>query len=581
MIKTYHFCLRTLFLYGIVILSVGCSTVNQKKESDRIIDVDDRAIQEIVAENAMVVSAHPIASEIGLQIIKNGGNAIDAAIATHFALAVAYPSAGNLGGGGFMVLRLQNGKTDALDFREVAPKAADRDMYLDKNGEVKEGKSLYGHLAAGVPGSVDGMIKAHERYGSIPLPKLIQPAIDLAKKGVLLTKKEAEKLNKHRENFIKYSSSPPKDFIRKKWKAGDTLFQADLAHTLEQIKERGRAGFYEGEIAAKIVDEMNQGGGLISFEDLKNYQAQWRKPLIGSYKNHKVITMPPPSSGGLALLQMLKMIEDFPVQQWGWQNKKTVHLMVEIEKRVYADRAKYLGDPDFFDVPVNQLLDEIYLIDRIAGFDKNKITASATIGAGLEAPVESEETTHFSIVDTQGNAVAITTTLNREMGSKVVVNGAGFLLNNEMDDFSIKPGHPNSYGLIGGKANAIEPQKRMLSSMTPTILEKNGELFMVVGTPGGSTIITSVFQTILNVVEYGQTMQQAVSLPRFHHQWLPDTIYTEQIGFDKKTHNHLLKMGYIIKKRSPIGKVDAILRREDGKLEAGADPRGDDAAAFY
>ena len=532
----------------------------------------------LVTENAMVVSAHPLASEVGVDILKRGGNAIDAAIAVQFALAVVYPVAGNIGGGGFMVVRMNNGSINSLDFREKAPKSSSKDMYLDSAGNVIEHMSTRGHLAGGVPGSVEGMIMAHEKYGTLPWSDLLQPAIDLAFNGFTLTEREADGLNGNQENFIEHSTIAP-EFLLKSWKKGDTILWKDLGHTLERIRDQGRSGFYEGETAQYIVEEMQRGGGIMTLEDLKNYEAKWREPVVGSYKGYKVISMAPPSSGGIALLQLLKSVES---KDLGNHNSvEAVHLMTEAERRVYADRATHLGDADYYVVPQQKLLDSIYIVKRMNDFSPAKKTPSDSIAAGVINLSESEETTHFSIVDPFGNAVSVTTTLNGGYGSKVVIAGAGFILNNEMDDFSIKPGFPNYYGLVGGKANAIEPGKRMLSSMTPTILEKENKLFMVVGTPGGSTIITSVFQAILNVLEHDMTMQEAVSAGRVHHQWKPDKIFYQEGAISKKDSLALTKIGHELQKRGPYGKVDAILVLPDGKLEGGADPRGDDMAVGF
>ncbi len=530
-------------------------------------------------KNGMVVSAHPLASKVGLAILKKGGNAIDAAVAVQFALAVVYPNAGNIGGGGFLVYRSRSGQVAALDYRETAPSQASRNMYLDTKGNPIVDKSLYGHLAAGVPGSVDGMVKAHQKYGKLEWAKLIQPAIDLAEGGFGITSQQAVELNENEQAFKKYNPNqiPP---IQKtnRWTTGDILKQEDLAFTLKLIQDKGRDGFYRGEIADLIVAEMKSGSGLISKEDLANYQSVWRSPITATYKNYKIITMPPPSSGGIALVQLLKSIESYPVKRWGYNSDSTIQFITEVERRVYADRATYLGDPDFGDVPQKQLLNLSYIRSRMKDFTWNNATSSTTIKAGVFPPKEREQTTHFSIVDHEGNAVAVTTTLNGSYGSKVFVKGAGFLLNNEMDDFSIKPGAPNLYGLVGGEANAIAPNKRMLSSMTPSILEKDGQLFMVVGTPGGSTIITSVFQTIIDVIEFNKSIKDAVASKRFHHQWLPDEIFMEKDAIDNLTQEKLRQKGYKLTERSPIGRVDAILKNQWGYYEGGADPRGDDTA---
>ncbi|WP_291051607.1 MULTISPECIES: gamma-glutamyltransferase [unclassified Empedobacter] len=531
--------------------------------------------------NGVVVTAHPEASKVGVEILKKGGNAIDASIAVQFALAVVYPNAGNIGGGGFLVYRDSKGKTDALDYREKAPLKASEDMYWDKNGNAITDLSLYGQFAAGVPGTVDGMVKAHEKYGKLNWKELVQPAINLAQKGFKITKQQASELTNKHNDFVKYNSKTNALTSKSSWKEGDLLIQKDLANTLKLIQKKGRAGFYEGKTADLIVREMKRGNGIISHEDLKEYQSVWRTPVSGNYKGFKVISMPPPSSGGIALVSLFQSIEDYPINKWGFQADSTIQVMVEAERRVYADRAEHLGDPDFIKVPQKQLLDKSYNVNRMKDFSFDRATPSSVIKAGEIIGKESMETTHYVIVDKDGNAASVTTTLNNSYGSLVVVEGAGFLLNDEMDDFSVKPGTPNLYGLVGGKANAIEPSKRMLSSMTPSILEKDGKLFMVVGTPGGSTIITSVFQAILNVVDFGMTMQEAVAVPRFHHQWLPDQIDYEPNAISENVRETLKQKGYKLKERKPYGRVEGILVNKDGTYQAGADPRGDDKAVGY
>ncbi|PLK44466.1 gamma-glutamyltransferase [Emticicia sp. TH156] len=539
----------------------------------------------VLADNGMVASAHPVASQVGVDILKAGGNAIDAAVATHFALAVVYPWAGNLGGGGFLVYRDKKGGTFTLDFREKAPAKAHRDMYLDANGNPVAGLSILGHLASGVPGSVDGMVTMHERFGKLPWDKVVAPAIALAKSGIVLTEREAVGLNRVRGEVLKVNAAGSAYYIRpdkQDWKKGDTLVQADLGRMLGLIQTRKRAGFYEGECADLLVKEMERGKGIITHDDLKNYHSVWRDAIVDKYKDFKIITMPPTSSGGVALMQLMKFVEPYPIKRWGWNSDSTVQVIIEAERRVYADRAKWLGDPDFVKVPVKQLTDKAYLKNRMADFSFDKATDSKAVSGGTVPGYESSETTHYSVVDKDGNAVSITTTLNGGFGSKVVVQGGGFLMNNEMDDFSIKAGVPNMFGLIGNKANEIAPGKRMLSSMTPTIVEKDNKLFMVVGTPGGSTIITSVFQTIINVIEHGMTMQQAVNALKYHHQWLPDNTTYEKNAFSEATLNNLKAKGYkMVPMVGSLGRMDCIMLRPDGRLEGGSDPRGDNTSIGY
>ena len=537
-----------------------------------------------LSKNGMVSSAHPLASKVGVEILKKGGNAFDAAIAVHFALAVVYPQAGNLGGGGFAVYRLENGQTGSLDFREKAPNMSSRDMYLiNKEGDlvVDGNKSRIGHLASGVPGSVDGMLKLYEKFSTKNWGELISPSINYADNGFKITKKQSRGLNNARESFEKVNDKPIAFLKESNWEEGDLLIQKDLAKTLNRIKYDKRDGFYSGITADLIVEEMNSGSGIITHEDLKNYSSLWRDPIIGSYKGHKIISMGPPSSGGIALLQLLHGADQHNTSNYQHNSINYINLLTEIESRVYADRATYLGDDDFYDVPKSSLLDKNYLNSKFNTINKDIKTKSSDIKSGNIIINESEETTHFSIVDSFGNAVSVTTTINSSFGSKVVVDGAGFLLNNEMDDFSIKPGFPNMFGLVGGEANAIEPNKRMLSSMTPTILEKNDKLFMVLGTPGGSTIITSVFQTILNVIDYNMGMQEAVDSKKFHHQWLPDVLVVEEETLSDELSNRLTQIGHKIVKRSSLGRMDCILIKEDGSLEGGADKRGDNIAIGY
>ena len=539
---------------------------------------DYSAKKKVVCRNGAVVSAHPLASQAGVSMLKQGGNAVDAAIATQFALAVVFPGAGNLGGGGFMVTRLSNEKNITLDFREKAPAMATQNMYLDPQGNPVPGKSLNGHLASGVPGSVAGIF-ASLKYARLPVKKLIQPAIDLAEKGFAITTAEARNLNESQEEFKKYNTIMPVFVKTSGWKAGDTLIQKDLAKTLRLIRDSGAKGFYEGETARLIVEEMQRGKGLISYADLKNYTAKERDPMVFSYKkDYTIITMPLPSSGGILLPQMMRMVEDQDLKAYGFHTVRSIHLMAEVERLAYADRAKYLGDPDFFKAPVRRLTSYPYLYGRMESFNPDSAGNSEKIKAGLIP--EKEETTHLDTYDQEGNAVSLTTTLNGWYGSKTVVAGAGFFLNNEMDDFSIKPGVPNMFGAIGGVANAIRPGKRMLSSMTPTIVLKKGKPFLVVGTPGGTTIITSVFQTLINIIEFDLSAEDAVNKPKFHHQWMPDILYVEK-GFPDSVITQLQKMGYKTELRESIGRTEVIKISPSGSMEAVADGRGDDAAEGY
>jgi gamma-glutamyltranspeptidase/glutathione hydrolase len=554
------------------VLLLGCSTTQLGSS---------RLATGVIGEKAMVVSAHSEASKVGAEILRMGGSAWDAAVAVQFTLAVVYPVAGNIGGGGFALFRTKDGATGALDFREKAPLAAHRDMYLDEKGEVIDRLSLDGHLAAGVPGSVDGMYKLHQRFGRLDWRDLVQPAIELAQKGFVLTERGSAEIMRAYEAFKRVNTHSLKLVQKPEWKKGDLLKQLDLARTLERIRDQGRDGFYAGETARLILDEMERGGGMISEMDLDSYQSVWREPVQGYYRGHHIISMPPPSSGGIALIQLLKGVEPYNLHRAGHNKAKTLHVMTEVEKLVYADRATYLGDPDYIDIPQQMLLSDQYIRNRMSGIDLKQTTPSEQIKKGKVDVVESVETTHFSIVDGWGNAVSITTTLNSYFGCKVLVKDAGFFLNNEMDDFSVKAGVPNQFGLVGSVANEIHAEKRMLSSMTPTIVENDGKLFMVLGTPGGSTIITSVFQTILNVIDHNMGMQAAVNAKRLHHQWLPDRILLENDAIGEKTTSKLIKLGHELEPRGNMGMVDAILVLPDGILEGGADPRGDDRAVGY
>jgi len=548
----------TISLLGTFLLS--CTTTDKKIE-------------------AAVVSAREEASKIGVSILARGGTAYDAMIATDLALAVCYPNAGNIGGGGFFVYRTADGQVGTLDYREKAPAGASENMYLDDAGNVIEGKSTLGGLAVGVPGTVAGLFEIHSKMGTLPFETLIQPAIDLARNGYVVTEKQARSFTSKREEFVLINGE--QTLYAQNYKAGDTIKNEAMARTLEQIRDRGKAGFYSGPVAQQLVEKVAATGGIITLEDLENYEPVWRTPINFKYKNLNIYSMAPPSSGGICIGQMFQMVAPYDLGQYPHNSLEAIQVMVEAERRSYADRSKFLGDPDFVSIPVDSLLDSRYLDRRMASFDWEKASLSSDIAPGSIVWEESEETTHYSIVDRFGNAVAVTTTLNGSYGSKVFVEEGGYFLNNEMDDFSSKPGVPNMFGLVGSAANAIAPQKRMLSSMTPTIVEKDGQLAMVVGTPGGSTIITSVFQTILNVFEFGMGMQEAVDAPRFHHQWLPDSVILEPGKFDPTLIKALQDKGYNVAEQYSriIGRVDAILVDDQKNLSTGADPRGDDAAA--
>ncbi|WP_370899801.1 gamma-glutamyltransferase [Chryseobacterium gossypii] len=539
---------------------------------------DIKIVKEVKTKNkGMVVSAHPLASEAGAKVLRMGGNAYDAVVATQYALAVVYPQAGNIGGGGFLVGVKNNGEKFTLDYRETAPRKASRDMYLDKDGKANTDWSQNGRLAVGVPGSVAGLF-ATLKYCKLPMDQLIQPAIDLAEKGFAITEQEADLLNNNKDKFQKHNSSSIVFVKNTPWKAGDILVQKDLAETLKRIQKFGAKGFYEGKTAQLLVDEMKKGNGIITLEDLKNYKVAERKALEFDYKGNHVVSMPLPSSGGVLLAQMLKMSSYENLEKYQQNSAPAVQIMVEAERRAYADRAEYMGDPDFIQDKTAYLISDDYLKNRWKSFSFSKATPSSEVGKIIKQPKESTETTHISVIDKDGNAASVTTTLNGLYGSKVVVSGAGFFLNNEMDDFSVKPGVPNMFGAVGGEANSIQPNKRMLSSMTPVVLLKNGKPYMVVGTPGGTTIPTSVYQSIVDVVDFKLNANLSVNSPKFHHQWLPEKV-TAEPGFPQATISELQNKGYVFESVKQIGRTEMILIDDNGNVHAVADGRGDDSVA--
>lgn len=532
-------------------------------------------------EHAVVVAGEQHAAKAGVEILRKGGNAVDAAVAVEFAMAVTQPRAGNLGGSGFMIAHMGD-TTVALDFREKAPLKASQDMYI-VDGEFKPGLSTEGALAVGVPGSVAGVLKAHKRFGELPLEVVMQPAIELAREGFHISLSMARLLNEHADVFAKYEGST--HYFTKEngelYHEGDLFVQKDLAKTLERIARHGKAGFYSGPTADMIVETMQKYGGLITHKDLKQYEAIWRKPLTVNFKGYKLYIMPPPSSGGVVVEQILTMLQPYDLEKLGYNTAKYVHLVSEAMRRAFADRAYFLGDPDFVDIPMDELLSTEYNRNRMKSFEWGEASSSKEVGHGkIPEFTESINTTHFSIVDDEGNAVAITTTLNGWFGSKVAVDGAGFFLNNEMNDFTAKPGEPNMYGLIQGKVNAIEPGKRMLSSMTPVIAMKDGGVRMVLGAAGGPRIITAVLQTFLNGAVFGMNAQKAVAAPRFHHQWYPDYIRYEEFGIDKTARMKLKEMGHTLKTGS-VGRAHIIFVDDKGMLQGAPDPRGQGFAAGY
>ena len=530
----------------------------------------------VYGKNGMVASEQGLATQVGLDILKQGGNAIDAAVAVGFALAVVLPNAGNIGGGGFMVLHDdKTGKDVAIDFREIAPAKASRDMYLDNQGNVIDGKSLFTHDASGVPGTVAGMEYALKKWGTMPLSKVLEPAIKLADKGFIVSDVLAQTLKEEKSTLGKWSSSKAIFFKNgEPLKSGDLLVQKDLAKSLRLIAKQGAKAFYQGEIATKIAKEMQSHGGTMTLEDLKAYKVVERQPIIGDYRGYKVVTMPPPSSGGVHLIEILNMLEHYPIKEDGVNSAKNIHHMAESMKLAYADRSEYLGDPDFVKIPVTGLTSKAYANELVKTIDDNKARLSSNIKPGKPQPYESDQTTHFSVMDKAGNAVAVTYTLNLNFGSGIVVEGTGILLNNEMDDFSVKPGVPNAFGLVGGTANAIEAKKRPLSSMTPTIVMKNNKPWLVTGSPGGARIITTVLQSVVNTIDHEMNPAEAIITPRVHHQWLPDELRVEE-GISPDTIKLLQDKGHKVVTKAPMGRIQ-IIQADDSGFYGYSDPRNPD-----
>lgn len=539
-------------------------------------DSSNAIFHPVYGKNGMVASEQGLATQVGLDILKQGGNAIDAAVAVGFALAVVLPNAGNIGGGGFMVLHDdKTGKDVAIDFREIAPAKASRDMYLDNQGNVIDGKSLFTHDASGVPGTVAGMEYALKKWGTMPLSKVLEPAIKLADKGFIVSDVLAQTLKEEKSTLGKWSSSKAIFFKNgEPLKSGDLLVQKDLAKSLRLIAKQGAKAFYQGEIATKIAKEMQSHGGTMTLEDLKAYKVVERQPIIGDYRGYKVVTMPPPSSGGVHLIEILNMLEHYPIKEDGVNSAKNIHHMAESMKLAYADRSEYLGDPDFVKIPVTGLTSKAYANERVKTIDDNKARLSSTIKPGKPQPYESDQTTHFSVMDKAGNAVAVTYTLNLNFGSGIVVEGTGILLNNEMDDFSVKPGVPNAFGLVGGTANAIEAKKRPLSSMTPTIVMKNNKPWLVTGSPGGARIITTVLQSVVNTIDHEMNPAEAIITPRVHHQWLPDELRVEE-GISPDTIKLLQDKGHKVVTKAPMGRIQ-IIQADDSGFYGYSDPRNPD-----
>lgn len=568
---------RTMTLVFVLVLTSNLMAQPFLKAHPHINPYQYEIVKEKSFDNGAVTSAHPLASMVGAAMMQDGGNAFDAAIATQLSLAVVFPGAGNIGGGGFMLARKVNGELIGIDYREAAPAKASRDMYLDEQGNPIDGKSTRGSSASGIPGSIAGMISTHA-YAKLPFAKLIEPAIEFAEFGYVISEREAKGLNADRANFLKYSSAPSAFTQKEVWKAGDTLIQPELAATLKRIQAKGLAGFYEGATAEYIVKEMQHSGGYVGLEDLKNYKPKFRKPLEFDYRGHHVISFAPPSSGGILIAQMMQMIAPFNVEKMGLNTLASVNLMVESQRRAYADRAEHMGDPDYWKVPTKTLISNSYAQARMSDY-KEGVAGSSKITVAGQAH-ESEQTTHLSVIDKEGNMVAITTTLNDTYGNKTIVAGAGFLLNNEMDDFSIKPGVPNMYGALGGEANSIQPGKRMLSSMTPTLVTVKGKPYISIGTPGGTTIPNQVYEGLVNIIDHKMTIKQAIDATRFHHQWIPDVLALES-DFPEDIEAGLKNMGYKTIRRGKFGRMDGILISGDGKRMAAGDKRGDDSVAGY
>ena len=569
--------LRTIVLVFALVLTGKLMAQPFLKAHPHINPYQYEIVKEKSFDNGAVTSAHPLASMVGAAMMQDGGNAFDAAIATQLSLAVVFPGAGNIGGGGFMLARKVNGELIGIDYREAAPAKASRDMYLDEQGNPIDGKSTRGASASGIPGSIAGMISTHA-YAKLPFAKLIEPAIEFAEFGYVISEREAKGLNADRANFLKYSSAPSAFTQKEVWKAGDTLIQPELAATLKRIQAKGLAGFYEGATAEYIVKEMQHSGGYVGLEDLKNYKPKFRKPLEFDYRGHHVISFAPPSSGGILIAQMMQMIAPFNVEKMGLNTLASVNLMVESQRRAYADRAEHMGDPDYWKVPTKTLISNSYAQARMSDYKEGVAGSSKiTVAGGAH---ESEQTTHLSVIDKEGNMVAITTTLNDTYGNKTIVAGAGFLLNNEMDDFSVKPGVPNMYGALGGEANSIQPGKRMLSSMTPTLVTLKGKPYISIGTPGGTTIPNQVYEGLVNIIDHKMTIKQAIDATRFHHQWIPDVVALES-DFPEDIEAGLKNMGYKTIRRGKFGRMDGILISGDGKRMAAGDKRGDDSVAGY